>query len=132
MQSISLHRANPAWLPGRREFVALFLAGTVLLCQGLFCTLHHVSDVDLPVAPHSSAVEKGDSGEQSGGLFEMLECGAAIVVVLVGAVILLLHKGARVWRRFAVSLLSDKYFPLSAFHLPRGPTAASRLQVYRL
>jgi hypothetical protein len=133
MQRISLHRAALAWMPRRRELAALFLAGTVLLCQGLFCTLHHFSDVELPVAPHYSSVEKGDDGgNHSGGLLEMLECGAAVLVVFAGAVILLLHKGARTWSRFAVSLLSDKYFPLSIFHLPRGPTAASRLQVFRL
>jgi len=132
MQSISLHRANLAWVPRRRELATLFLAGTVLLCQGLVCALHHFSEVDLPVAPHSSAIEKGDGGGHSGEHFEMLECAAAILVVFLGAVILLLHKGARVWSRFGASLLSDKYFPLSIFHLPRGPTAASLHQVFRL
>lgn len=132
MQSISLHRANLARLPRRREFAVLFVAAAVLLCQGLVCALHHVSDVDLPVAPHSFAIEKGDGGEHPGGLLEMLQCGVAILEVFLGAVILFLLKGARRQSKFAASLRPVKYFPLSAFHLPRGPTVASRLQAFRL
>jgi hypothetical protein len=133
MQSISLHRADLARVPTRRKLAALFLVGTVLLCQGLFCALHQVSGIEIPVVEYSSsAIEPGHSGEHSGGHFGMLECTAAILVVFLAAVMRLFHKGVRIGSRFAASLLSNKYWPLSIFHLPRGPTVASQLQVFRL
>ena len=60
------------------------------------------------------------------------DCATAILVVFLGAFILLIHKGTRIWKRFAAALLSDRCSPLSVFHPPRGPTAASYLQVFRL
>jgi len=116
----------------RRVLAALCLVGTVLLCQGLYGALHKFSAADLPGAGYSSTIAAGQSGDHSGGDMGAWSCAAAILVVFLGAGSLLLHQGARIWQRFIASLLSDKSFAPRVFHLPRGPTAASRLQVFRL
>jgi hypothetical protein len=131
MQRLGLNTANPAGIPMRRVLAALFLAGTVLLCQGLFGVLHQFSDVSTPMVGHFSALEAAHSGDHSGGHSGAWNCVAAILVVFLGAGILLLRKGIRSSIKVAGSLLADRYFPLNACHpLSRGSPAL--LQVFRL
>src|SRR5215208_1031200 len=116
MHRVGLKRANPYEMPTRRVLAALILVGTVLFCQGLFSVLHQFSDVDIPVVGHYSAIEIGSSGDHPGGHQGAWHCAAAILVVFLGASVLLLHKGTRIWSGFADTLLSNKDFPLSVFH----------------
>ncbi len=132
MKGNGLKRASPDGMPMRRVIAALFLASTVLLCHGLFGTLHQFSGVEIPVVQHSAFVEKGHGGEHSGGHLGAWECAAAILVAFLVATLRMLHNGIRTWKRFATSLGLERYFPVATFHLPRGPTAASQLQVFRL
>src|SRR5215217_2914756 len=132
MKRLGLTSTHPYGMPRRRVLTALFLVGTVLVCHELFCTLHQFSDVEIPAIGHSSFVEKGHAGEHSGGAVGVLDCAAVILAAFLGAVLRLLHKGTKIGRRVAGAYPFDRCFPLSAFHLPRGPTLASQLQVFRL
>jgi hypothetical protein len=133
MERLGLTSTHPYGMPRRRVLTALVLVCTVLVCHGLFCTLHQFSEVEIPAVHHSSFfVEKGHAGEHSGGHVGVLDCAAVILAAFLAAVLRLLHKGTTMGRRVAAAYPLNRRFPLSVFHLPRGPTLASQLQVFRL
>ncbi len=132
MQRAGFQKAYPDGIPIRRVLAALFLAGAVLLCQGLFGVLHHFSDITVPMVGHVSSLKAAPTGDHSGGHSEASDCASAILVAFMGAgILLLLRKGIKNSTKVAASLLAGRYFPQNVRHpLSRGSPA--HLQVFRL
>lgn len=116
--------------------LALLLVGTLLLCHGVFGVLHLCST---PTAPTHQTHEHPSFSDETVVGHEHPVChltGAEYFVVLftalLGLVLGLLLKGARLWCRATSLNLFKPSLPLLVSHPPRGPTKPPVLQVFRL
>ena len=129
MASISLNRS-------RNGLVALLLVGTLLLCHGVFGALHlcsasHASTSH--VHEHLSHTDAGTGVQEHTAchLMDVAHYFAVFLAALLGLVLWLLLKGARLWGRVTAPLVFYRRLRPPVFHPPRGPTLPV-LQVFRL
>ena len=124
--------------PKGRQLLALLLVGTLLLCHGVFGVLHlcpsshasashgheHHSPADTGTVDHEHAVCH---------LMDAAHYFAVFLVAILGLVLGLLLRGARLWGSVTTPLAFYFYRRLrpSISHPPRGPTLPV-LQVFRL
>ena len=122
--------------PIGRQLLALLLVGTLLLCHGLFGALHLCSASHASAShghEHHSPTETG-AGDQEHAVCHLMDVAhyfAVFLAALLGLMLWLLLKGARVWGRVVAPLVFDRRLRPPVFHPPRGPTLPV-LQVFRL
>lgn len=117
-----------------RVLAALLLVA-FLACHGFLGAPHHAPsppDHSHHSEEHSTHAPADDPGDHQGGMHLGHSGYAAILIsILLGAVLVLLLSGTRVWRKPAAPRLTGRYLPPLVLHPPREPTAPL-MQVFRL
>lgn len=112
--------------PTGDRLLALLLIWSLLLCHGIFGSLHELSNLAIP--EHLAAEEQGEHGHLQAGAHDY---AAALLALLIGAVYWFLRLAARS-RNSSPPPRHVLPFPTTrTFHLPcaKGPPL---LQVFRL
>jgi hypothetical protein len=119
----------------RGRFLAILLVGALLLCHGLFGVAHLCPASKIPGYHEHEHPASTDTGMAA---HEHVTCHlvgteyfAVIFATLLGLILGLLFKGARLWDGVSLSFVSGRRLRPSILHLPRGPTLPL-LQVLRL
>jgi hypothetical protein len=142
-----IHSVSDGW--SRSAFLALLLAGALLLCHGVYGASHQVFSTlpaEQPQHSHASQAEHinmhdaGGVGEQhptehqggdSGGHLGHVAYAAALLTISLRAVLLWLLSGTRTWIRNVVPSLPERVFQPVFLSPPRRP-ALPLIQVFRL
>ena len=122
----------------RHVLLALLLAGTLLLCHGVFGAMHLCSYSQASashVHEHHSPPTDAEAGTQEEHavchLMDVAHYFAVFLAAILGLVLWLLLKGARLWSRVSAPFVFSLRLRPPVFHPPRGPTLPV-LQVFRL
>src|SRR5918992_2817355 len=112
----------------RNVLLALLLAGTLLLCHGVFGAMHLCSSSQASashVHEHHSPADAGAGVQEEHAVCHLMDVAhyfAVFLAALLGLVLWLLLKGARLWGRVTVPLVFYRRLRLPVFHPPRGLT----------
>ena len=121
----------------RNVLLALLLAGTLLLCHGVFGAIHlcYSSQASASHAhEHHSPTDAGAGVQEEHAVCHLMDAAhyfAVFLAAILGLVLGLLLKGARLWGRVSAPFVFGLRLRPPVFHPPRGPTLLV-LQVFRL
>ncbi len=130
------HRLLSLLRGSRGRLLALLLVGTLLLCHGVFGVMHLCSASHASTShghEHHSPTDAGAGVQEHVAchLMDVAHYFAVFLAALLGLVLWLLLKGARLWGRVTAPLVFYRRLRPPVFHPPRGPTLPV-LQVFRL
>jgi hypothetical protein len=132
-----LSMTNTGLSRSRNVLLALLLAGTLLLCHGVFGALHLCSASQASAShahEHNSPMDAGAGVQEEHAVCHLMDVAhyfAVFLAAILGLVLWLLLKGARLWGRVSAPFVFGLRLRPPVFHPPRGPTLPV-LQVFRL
>ena len=131
------HRLLSLLRGSRGRLLALLLVGTLLLCHGVFGVMHLCSASHASTShghEHHSPTDAGAGVQKEHAVCHLMDAAhyfAVFLAAILGLVLGLLLKGARLWGRVTAPLVFYRRLRQPVFHPPRGPTLPV-LQVFRL